>query len=140
MGIGVGLVSGFTVDRLYDISPDGSLYDDHTGMVYHPQDEGGNGNIAFYEVQNAGDTLEFTLPSEMARFDAGAIVLNTVFGSTDYDVLVPASGETVLSEQSGFDSDVWPISINLADTTLRLTNFDDTQAGFSPYVSVVQIE
>jgi hypothetical protein len=74
------------------------------------------------------------------------MVLNTVFGPTDFDLIDVGTGQPVVSEQSGFDSDVWYCEIG--DTTERfvLTNFDTadgvdgTQAAWYPFVTVYPLK
>jgi len=124
---------------LIGLRPGDEAYDDHTGMVYHSQNENGNGNVAFYEVQNTGDELLFDLRGMVDGLDEPVLQLNTIFGATDYNLEDRGTGNVIIAEQSGFDSDVWRIDISDTSLRFRLTQFDTgngvdgTQAGWLAY-------
>lgn len=145
MSIGAGLIEGTRVSNLYDITPDADLYEGHTGMVYDGQDGSGGGSIGFYETRGEGDTLDFRVPDAARDWDETAMVFNTVFGTIDFDVQTVGAGETLVSEQSGFDSDVWVVRVP-DGVTLRLTDFDTgdgvdgQQAAIYPYVGFFEIQ
>ena len=144
MGIGAGLIIGQTVDELVSIRPGDRAYVDHAGAVYHPQDENGNGNVAFYEIQAAGDTIDLNLSRYTEPLDSPKLVLHTALGPTDYAVEDRATGRTVIDEQSGFDTDVWVFDITSTSDELRITDFDTggqvdgTQAAWYPYVGLFE--
>ena len=119
---------------LIGIRPGDPAYDDNTGAVFHPQDENGTGSVAFYEIQNTTDEILFDIRDEIAGLDHPVLVLNTVFGPTDFTLEDRNSGAAIVDEQSGFDSDVWVVDLSGASKDLRLTEFTDTQAAFYPYV------
>ena len=144
MGFGAGLITGLDTDELVSIRPDDKAYVDHTGAVYHPQDENGNGNVAFYEIQASGDTIDMNLSRYIRPFQDPKLVLHTAFGPTDYAVEDRVTGRTVVDEQSGFDTDVWVFDITSSSAELRITDFDPsgqadgTQAVWYPYVSLFE--
>lgn len=131
---------------LIGLRPGDDAYVDHNGLVFHPQDENGNGNVAFYEVTASGDELLFDLRDIVSGFDDPVLILNSIFGPTDFTLTDRGSGVPVVAEQSGFDSDVW--AIDITDTTLRfrLSDFDTgngvngTQAGWLAYCTSAPVQ
>lgn len=137
MPIGPGLLTGTQVGGIYGIAPGDDQYVDHTGLNYTAQTDS---NVAFYEVNAAGDTLEFILPDVVEKYDDAVFTLQTVFGPTDFDVLLKDSGTTLVSETSGFDSDVWRIEGESVGETIQVTNFDTTTAAIYPYLPVAEVQ
>jgi hypothetical protein len=144
MGLGAGLITGLDTDEVVSIRPGDGAYVEHTGAVYHPQDENDTGNVAFYEIQNQGDTIDFDLRRYTRPFDDPKLMLHTAFGPTDYTVEDRVTGNIVVDEQSGFDTDVWILDITSTSSELRITDFDPggqvdgTQAAWYPYVSLFE--
>lgn len=136
MSIGAGLLEGVDVVDLVDVSPDSIVYVDHQGLTYTPQNESGSGNVALYEVNNQTDQLDVNLRRYVRDYNEPTLMLNTIFGSTDFDVYDRRQERTLLSEDSGFDTDTWMLEITDASPELRFENFDDTQAAFYPYISI----
>lgn len=132
---GPGLLGGRVVDHLVGIRPDDIAYVTHAGAVFHAQGAD-NGNMAFYEIGAAGDTIDFDLGEVAGDMDEPRIVITTAWGSTDFDLIDRDDSETVIDESSGFDTDVWLPSIQVTSPNLRLTDFQDTQAAFLPYIGV----
>lgn len=128
---------------LIGLRPGDDAYDDNTGMVYHPQDESGGGNVAFYEIQDPTDELLFDIRDFISGFDSPVLVMNTIFGATDFALRDRNGDSVVVEEQSGFDSDVWVFDIGDASGRFRLTDFDTgngvdgTQAGWYAYCRVL---
>lgn len=118
-----------------DITPSSSHYVANTGCVFHPQDEGGNGNVAFYEIQGASDTIDIDIEEEVNEASDPLLIINTAWGPTDFDLLDRGdNNDEIISEVSGFDTDHWFVALDSATGKLRLTQFDDTQAAVLPYV------
>lgn len=117
-----------------------------TGVTYHPQDENGGGNVAFYEINNTADEINFDLRDYIGGLDTPILVLRSLFGETDFDLEDQTTGEVIVSEQSGFDSDTWFINVDETSGQFTLTEFDTdagvdgTQAGWYAYVELVDLE
>jgi hypothetical protein len=143
MSIGPGLIGGEETDELVGIRPGDDGYVTHSGAVFHPQDENNTDtNITFYEIQNTGDQIDFTVQEYVERMRSPLLVLYSVFGETDFEVEARTPGETVIAEASGFSTNTWVADISATDGQLRLTQFDTggsadgTQAAWYPYVGV----
>jgi len=136
MSAGPGLLTGLDVVDLVSISPDSLAYDDHSGPTFHPQNENSNGNIAFYEVTSAGDTIEFNLSRYTGSYDRPAFTVNTIFGTTEYDIYDREQERIAISEKSGYHSNLWVIDMDNTSSKFRLENFSDTQAGFYAYIEI----
>lgn len=119
--------------------PTDAAYDAHSGAVFHPQDEGGNGTLAYYEIQNSTDEIDFDISEQAAGLENPVVQLNTIWGDTAFDVVDRGANTTLISEVSGFDSDVWWFTLPGATGELRLTNFADTQAAFLPFVQLYNV-
>jgi hypothetical protein len=139
MTLGAGLIEGQLTDVLVGFRPGDLAYEDHTGAVFHEQNEAGGGNVAFYEIQNQGDQIDINLGNIIFGMDQPVVVIHTSWGSTEYDVVERSSGNAFISERSGFGSDVWPIDVQATDGKIRLTNFADTTAAFLPVLSVFDL-
>jgi hypothetical protein len=137
MTVGAGLLEGTDVVDLISINPDSLAYVDHSGVTYHPQDENGNGNIEYYEINNQGNYIDFDVGRYTRDYNRPAIVFRTIYGAVDFDVYDRGQDRTIVSENSDFHSDVWIVDISDASSELRLTDFDDTQAGFYAHISVL---
>jgi len=117
-----------------------------TGVTFNAQDENGNGNVAFWEINNTGDEINLDLRDYISGLDTPILIFRTVFGPTDFDLLDQQTGSTIVSEQSGFDSDTWVINVEGTSGQFTLTQFDTgngvdgTQAGWYGYVQVVDLE
>lgn len=131
---------------LVGIRPGDDAYNSHTGLTFHPQDESGGGNISFYEVNATTDQLEFDLATYVGRFSNPTLILNSVFGPTDFTLYDRDGPTQVIDEQSGYDSDVWIVDLSGTSGNLRLTDFDTnagvtgTQAGWYAYVTVAPLQ
>jgi len=139
MALGAGLLEGARVSKLVGIRPDDFAYQSHSGLVFHPQDENNTGNIPFYEVTAAGDSITVDLAAAVREFDSPALQLNFVFGSTSFTVQ-NAAGQTVVDELSGFDTDNFHASLAATDKELTVTSFDDTTAGLYAFQLVYDQE
>lgn len=137
MGVGPGLIQGVSVEGVYDISPSGAIYEGSSGLNFTAQTAS---NVGFYEVTSQSDSLQFRVPDIVAQYDDAVLTLNTVFGPTDFDVIEVSSGATLISETSGFDSDVWRVFTSNDGATLEVTNFDDTTAALYPYLGVAEVQ
>lgn len=140
MSIGQTVIEGQLIKQLVRIAPNDIPYVASSGVTYHPQDEGDSGDVAYYEINNQGDTIDFDLDAYTEGFDSLAIKIQTVWGSTDFDLLQRDSDSTIISDDSGYHSDVWFAFIGGLKPHLRLTNFDDTQAAIYPYVWVFNMQ
>lgn len=146
MGIGAGLIEGEATDSLLDATLDGEHYVSNSGAVFHPQDESGTGNVAFWEITSESDSITFQVPLADLDFDTPVLVLRTLFGPTDFDVQESGSGSTIVSEQSGFDTDIWFVNIAGTPGEYTLTDFDTgdgvngTQAGWYPFIVVEDLQ
>lgn len=142
MPLGAGIIEGTEVDQLIGFRPGDRAYIEHNGAVFHPQNEGGGGNAAYYEIQNVGDNIDFTVKSYMANLEDPALVMYTQWGETDFDIIDLDNNSVLVTEQSGFGADVWAIDILPTSGEFRLTNFntadgvDGTQAGWLPFVGL----
>lgn len=144
--IGQGLVAGRPVTRNLAIRPGDKAYVDHTGAVYHPQDENNtDGNIAFYEITAEGDEIDLDLRRYISDATRPHVAFYPLWGATDFDIIERATDETLVSEQSGFDTNVYVVDISGSDGQLRLTNFDTgdgvdgTEAGWYAYLDVYDL-
>jgi len=145
MGIGAGLIEGTAVDASVGTRPDDEAYDGHSGATYHPQDEGGTGNVGFYEINNTSDEINFALGPALRGISDPVLVFYTAFGTTDFDIINRNTNATLVSEQSGFDTDVWLVDAPPTTDQLRITQFDTgtvngTQAGWYPFVGVFDLK
>lgn len=142
MTLGTGVIQGVAVDQVVGIRPGDLAYEAHSGAVFHGQDESQGGNVPFYEIQATGDQIDINLGNIIFEMEDPALVFYTKWGETDFDVVERSEGTTIVSEQSGFDSDVWVVDAAATDGQLRITNFDTadgvdgTQAGWLPYIGV----
>jgi len=144
--LGPGLAVGVETDNFIGFRPGDTAYVDHTGAVFNPQNDGGAGNIAYYEIQNTSDTIDIDVARVTRLYDNPTLVFNTVFGPTDFAVETAGGGNAIVSEQSGFDTDGWVVSVTGFADTLRLTQFDTgngidgTQAAWYPYINVLDLQ
>jgi hypothetical protein len=142
MSIGAGVIGADTIDTLVGIRPGDRAYEDHTGAVYHAQNENNNGNVAHYEIQNPSDTIELDIRSYIFDMAAPTMVIYTPWGETDYNIEERTTGDVLITEQSGFDTDVWVVDVQSTDGKLDITQFDTTngvdgtQAAWLPYTGV----
>lgn len=130
MSIGAGIIEGASVGALYGIAPNDDLYVNHTGLTFDGQNSSGSGTVAIYEINNEGDTLDFDVPSVANEWNETLVTLYTVFGAIDFDAQYVSSGDDIIQEKSGYDSDVWRFVVDDPAAQIRLTNFD-TNAGVS---------
>lgn len=138
-----GVTLGVEVNMLLDITPGSSYYVDHTGAVFHEQDEGGGGNVAFYEIQNQGDEIDIDISGKISDFDRPTVVIQTAWGPTDFsfqDREGRMGVEPIISETSGYDTDNWIVDVTGTSGKFRFGNFDDTQAAFLPYIWAIDRE
>lgn len=130
---------------LIGIRPTDDAYDANNGAVFHPQDENDGGNVAYYEIQNTTDEIQFDVREDTAGLSNPILILNSIFGPTDFSLVDRNTGEPIVAEQSGFDSDVWTIDISEASGRFSITNFntgngvDGTQAGWYAYITVAPL-
>lgn len=136
MSVSSSLEEGTDVVNMVSISPDSIAYVNHKGAVFHPQDENNNQNISFYEITGTTDEIDFNTRRYTREYNRPILTLHTIFGPTDFDVVDRSQGRTIISEVSGFDTEVWNIDITDSSPELRLTNFGDTTAAFYPFVGV----
>lgn len=122
---------------LVGIRPTDDAYVAHTGATFTAQSESG---VALYDIGATGDTIDFDLNAVAEPFDDPAIAITTAFGTTAYTVEDRSDSSVVVSEASGFDTDVWIVDVSASSLELRLTDFDDTQAGFYPYLRVFETQ
>lgn len=121
---------------LVGIRPTDDAYDTHTGATFNSQSATG---VALYDIEAQNDTIDFDLTGIIDDFDNPVIAITTAFGTTDFDVVDQTDDSTVVSDVSGFDTDVWLVDVSATSLQLRITNFDDTQAGFYPYLRVFEL-
>lgn len=124
---------------LIDISPDSDNLVKTEGVVYHAQNEDGKGNVDYYEIQSQSDEIVIDLTENIGGIDNPALIWNSAWGSTEFDLQDVNTGYTVVSETSGFDSDVWIVKLEGTSGIYKLTNFNDTQAGWYSYVQVAEL-
>jgi len=141
--LGAGLIEGRLVDELVGIRPGDLAYESHSGAVFHPQDENQTDeNVAFYEIQATGDQIDLAFGNYITDMVEPHAIFYTPWGATDFDVIERTTGENVISELSGFDTDFWSVDLSASDGAVRITNFDTadgvdgTQAAWLPYVNV----
>jgi hypothetical protein len=126
--------------------PGDAQYVDDDGVVFHPQNENSNGNVAYYEITATGDYIDLDLRDNLAGLDRPVLFLYTQWGATDYDFEDRGANEVLVSEQSGFDTDVWAIDLINTSGRYRLTNFatsngvDGTQAAWLPFGALQDLE
>lgn len=147
MGLGAGLITGREVDLLVGLRPGDAAYDNHTGFTYHPQDESNTDeNVAFYESGAVGDQLDFDVGPYIGQMETPMLVLQPIFGAVDYDVIERTTDQSLISEYSGFASNVWPLDISPTDGSLRLevanndSGVDGTEAGWYPYAALFDLQ
>lgn len=145
MSLGPGLIRGQPTDLLVDISPGATAYVDDQGAVFHPQDEGGSGDTAYYEIQNTGDQIDFRVTRYMERLDNPFLVLYTSWGATDFQLIDRQDGAIQIDEFSGFDATGWIVNLAGTSGALRLTQFDTgttsgTEAAWRPYVGMFALQ
>jgi len=116
----------------------GSEFVASSGVNFQQQDQGQRGDIAYYEIVNTSDQIDFDVSDLMYSSGDTIVEINTIWGSTEFDLIDRQDQDVVISELSGFDSDVWHADITLSSGELRLTNFADTQAAFQPFIKVMQ--
>lgn len=144
MSIGTGVSSGQDTDRLIAVRPGDLGYVDHTGAVYHPQNESGNKNVPYYEITSAGDEIDIDLRSYIFQLSDPHVVFYTTWGPTAFDIIERSTGDTLAGEESGFDNTGWTFDISPTDGKLRITNFDTnspivaTEAAWYPFVQVFE--
>lgn len=142
MGLSIGLIEGTDVEQLIGIRPGDTAHEADAGVVFHPQDEGGGSNVAHYEIAATDDKIEFNINQYIFPMEDPTLVLYTAWGETDFTLIERGSGEEVVAEQSGFDTDHWFADVSAVEGDLRITNFntgdgvDGTQAAFLPYVGI----
>lgn len=124
---------------LLDISPDSDNLVKYEGAVFHPQNEQSNGNVAFYEIQSQTDEIVINVEQNIDGLTNPVLIWNTAWGPTDFDLIDINTGKTVISEVSGYDSDVWIVDLTGTSGEYKLTNFEDTQAGWYAYVQVTEL-
>jgi len=141
MGLGQGIIDGIEVSRLLGVRPGDQHYVNHNGATYTPQNDNDNGNVALYEINDPTDEIIFKLPPEaMEEYDEVKMSFSSIFGSTDFSAY--SAGKEMVSEQSGFDSDNWIITLTTNNKQVKLTDFntangvDGTQAAWYPYVFI----
>lgn len=126
--------------------PDDEAYITSSGADFHPQDEFGNGNIPFYEILNPSDEIQFRVDDHLGGLDNPVMTLNTHWGPTDFDLIDQIDSDTIISEQSGFDNDLWVVDVSGASGLFTLTNFDTgsgvtgTTAAWLPFVGLIDAE
>lgn len=131
---------------LVPIRPGDEAYINHVGPTFVSQDQNDNGNIAYFEITSEGDEILFSLRDRIAGLENPVITLHTQWGPTDFDLVDDIDGETIISEQSGFDNDTWLIQVSGRSGRFSLTNFstgdgvDGTQAAWLPYVGVADMK
>jgi hypothetical protein len=124
---------------LVGIRPSDSAYVNHTGADFVSQGDtitSPTNNLSLYEINNVGDQIDFDLVDRITGLGTPIMVVNTIFGTTEFDLIDRDNGNEILGETSGFDSDVWIINLSGTEGNLRLTNFDDQQAAFYPYIRI----
>lgn len=126
---------------LIGIRPDDSAYVGHTGADFHPQNE--SDTIPFYEITSTADEILFDLSDDAEQIDNPVMIARTAFGPTDFTITDRQSGDVVISEQSGFDTDVWFVDISQTSYKLKIADFDTddgvdgTQAAWYPFLTVI---
>jgi hypothetical protein len=138
---GAGLIQGREIDTFvgFRADADDSAYVNHTGATYHPQSDSTSSptnNVAYYEIQNAGDQIDINLGEVTGPMDEPRVVFYSAWGPTEFDIIDRSDSETVMGDLSGFDSDVWQVSVQITSPELRFTNFANTQAGWYAYCGV----
>lgn len=131
---------------LIPIRPGDAAYIDNSGSTFVAQDEQDNLNVAYYEINAEGDTIDFEVTNNAAGFELPILRLFSVWGPTDFTLVDLQTGDPIISEQSGFDNDQWIIDISGTSGRFRLTDFDTgagvdgTQAAWLPFVEVLSAE
>lgn len=131
---------------LVPIRPDDPAHEADEGVTFHPQDEDDNLNVAYYEINDEGDRIDFNVNEYAQGLDVPILVLYSVWGATDFTLIDRATGDPIVSELSGYDTDVWMIDLSGTSGQLRLTDFDTdgdvdgTEAAWLPFVEVSGLE
>jgi hypothetical protein len=131
---------------LLGIRPGDDAYIDHTGAVYHAQDENDNDEVAYYEIQATGDTIEFDVRDHSQGLETPTLTLHTQWGETDFNLEDRVDNEVIVAEQSGYDNDIWMVDLSGTSGRLRLTQFDTTngvdgtKAAWLPFVGLINVE
>lgn len=130
---------------LYSIAPSSSIYADHVGMVYHPEDDPGTSEInqAYYEIQAEGDYLEILMDQVLEKMGNPRMTIFTAHGDIGFALKDRATGDIIIDEYSGFDTNAWTIDVTGLDHQLHITNFnapddsvDATQAAILPTIRI----
>lgn len=130
---------------LVGIRPDDPALDQTTGATFHPQDEDGGGNVAYYEINATDDEIQIDLRSYIGAFDTPIAIFHTAFGETDFEIEDFATGDAFIVEQSGFDTDAWAVDLSGTSGRYVITQFDTdagvdgTQAAWYPYVTLLPL-
>lgn len=132
---------------LVDIRPSSDFYVDagndtpgETGPIFRRQNENQTGNVAFYEIQHVDDFIKIDVEQFDSSLEDAALIWNSIWGPTEFDLVDRTLNKTLISEVSGFDSDVWIFDISDGSGQYTLTNFDNTQAGWYAYVEVRELQ
>ena len=131
---------------LVPIRPGDPAYVNNDGSIFHPQDENNNLNVAYYEIQAEADTIDFDVADNAQGLSEPVLVLYSTWGTVDFTLLDRNSGDPIVSELSGFDTDVWIVNLSGTSGRLRLTDFDTDagvdgqQAAWLPFVEVRGLE
>ena len=128
---------------LIGIRPGDSAWVRTIGANYIRQEE--HDTISFYEIQNGYDQIQIDLSEYITGLSDPVMVARTAFGPTDFTITDRESGDIVVSEKSGFDTDVWFVDISETSGKLTIGEFDTddgvdgTQAAWYPYVTVAGV-
>lgn len=131
---------------LIGIRPTDESYVSHSGATFSEQDQNGNQEVAYYEINNTTDEIVFDISDKVAGLDNPVMLLHTSWGSTDYNLEDEQDNEVIIAEQSGFDTDVWIVGISGRSGRFRITEFDTsqgvtgTQAAWLPFVELLPAE
>lgn len=129
--------------RQLSIAPGDSRHVADIGVVHHPQDEGGGGNVSHYEIGDPTDEIDFTVVDEVNDFTNPVLKIYQLWGSTEFAVFDRDTNEQIVADISGFGENVWRVDISSTSGKLRITDFttnttkDGTEAAVVDYVEVV---
>lgn len=131
---------------LIGIRPGDGAYVEHTGAVFHAQDEQQNQNVPYYEIQGTNDEIIFEIRDNISGLANPILTLYTHWGEVDFDLIDDVDGDIIVSEQSGFDSDLWMAEVDGRSGRFKITQFDTTdgvdgtQAAWLPFIGVANAE
>lgn len=133
---------------LFATDPSADIYTDHQGMTFHPQDDPATSpiNQPHYEINAESDALDLDISTVLSELGSNPkMIIYTAHGNIGFSLKDPPTGETIIDEYSGFETDAWIAEVDGHDI-LHITDFnapdgsvDATQAALLPVVNISSV-